>query len=432
MKMMLTVMIATFALAMVVGCDSNESNQADSHGTPPARSDQRDGQTQPVVPTDARQVQPLDVGDQAAVAILRRPDGQAADLADLYGRKPTVLIFYRGGWCPYCNAHLGQIAAVEPELLKMGYQVLAISPDRPEELAKTLDKQHLTYQLLSDSDAVLARAFGLVFRVDDPTLEKYRGFGIDLEQASGQDHHLLPVPAVYIVDTTGTIRFAHWDSDYKTRLAPEDLLKAARESRRFIGKGGAISWNFDSDRELPLGWKIAATKPKGDLAEWKVVADDQAPSAPNVLTITRINDDSRGVFNLLWTPTVSFQDGTIELKLRANTGRVDQGGGPIWRAKDFNNYYIARYNPLEGNFRLYYVKNGARKTLDSAGRISIKAGEWFTIKIVHKGEKIEGWLNGKKLLETKDRTFRQAGGVGFWTKADAATSFDGLSVKPDR
>jgi peroxiredoxin len=229
MKMMLTAMIVIFALAMVVGCDSNESNQADSPGTPPAKSDQRDAQPQPVAPTDAGKVQPLGVGEKASAAILRRPDGQETDLATLYGQKPTVLIFYRGGWCPYCNTHLGQIATAEPELLKMGYQVVAISPDRPEELAKTLDKQHLAYQLLSDSDAVLARAFGLVFRVDDPTLEKYRGFGIDLEGASGRDHHLLPVPAVYIVDTTGTIRFAHWNPDYKTRLASEDLLKAARE-----------------------------------------------------------------------------------------------------------------------------------------------------------------------------------------------------------
>ncbi len=129
--------------------------------------------------------------------------------------------------CSTCNAHLGQIATVEPELLSMGYQVLAISPDRPEELAKTLDKHDLTYQLLSDSDAVLAQAFGLVFRVDEPMLEKYRGFGIDLELASGRDHHMLPVPAVYIVDTTGIIRFAHWDADYKKRLKPETLLKAA-------------------------------------------------------------------------------------------------------------------------------------------------------------------------------------------------------------
>jgi len=205
---------------------------------------------------------------------------------------------------------------------------------------------------------------------------------------------------------------------------------------RFAGgpasKGAASSWKFDSGQKLPPGWKVAATNPKGPLAEWRVVADAHAPSSANVLKVTRIKDRSRGVFNLFWTPNVSFQDGIIELKLRADTGRVDQGGGPIWRVKDADNYYIARYNPLEGNFRLYYVKNGARKTLADAGGIRIKAGQWFTIKIVHRGRRIEGWLNGKKLLEATDRTFGQAGGVGFWTKADAATSFDDLTVRPAR
>ncbi len=216
MQLIQTTIIATLALVLLIGCDPSESNRAAAPTT------------QSQAPADADQVQPLSEG-QAPAAVLSGPDGRQVDLAAIYSQKPSVLIFYRGGWCPYCNTHLGQIATAEPELLSLGYQILAISPDRPDELAKTLDKQHLTYQLLSDSDVVLARAFGLVFRVDDPTLEKYRGFGIDLEQASGRDHHLLPVPAVYIVDKAGVIRFAHWNPDYKTRLAPEVLLKEARK-----------------------------------------------------------------------------------------------------------------------------------------------------------------------------------------------------------
>ena len=231
MQMISTAMVGVMALAMMVGCESSDSRQDEDATTQPAASIQDDTQTQPLVPDDAQQVQPLGQGKKAPVTVLRRPDGQEVDLATLYAQKPTVLIFYRGGWCPYCNAHLGQIATAEPELLSMGYQILAISPDRPEELAKTLDKQHLTYQLLSDSDVAFARAFGLVFRVDDPTLEKYKGFGIDLEQASGRPHHMLPVPAVYIVDMQGIIRFAHWDADYKKRLEPKALLKAAEETR---------------------------------------------------------------------------------------------------------------------------------------------------------------------------------------------------------
>jgi len=212
----LTFAASALSLAVIVGCQSSDPSREGGTENPSS------------TPDSAQNVHPLREGDKAPNATLRRPDGQEVNLADLCAVKPTVLIFYRGGWCPYCNIHLGQMATVEPELLSMGYQVLAVSPDRPEELRKTVDKQHLTYQLLSDSDMVLSRAFGIAFRVDDPTLEKYSGFGIDLTKSSGRSHHLLPVPAAYIVDTRGVIRFAHWDPDYKKRLDPEVLLSASR------------------------------------------------------------------------------------------------------------------------------------------------------------------------------------------------------------
>ena len=182
--------------------------------------------------------------------------------------------------------------------------------------------------------------------------------------------------------------------------------------------------------QLPAGWKVDATNPRGRLADWAVVTDAKAADGRKVFTLTKVHDTFGGVFNLCWNPSIRFRNGVIEVKVRANTGRVDQGGGVIWRAKDSNNYYIARCNPLEGNFRLYDVKDGARKILAGAGDLKIAAGEWFTIRIVHQGDAIEGWLNGKKLLAVTDRTFREAGGAGLWTKADAATSFDGFTVKP--
>jgi peroxiredoxin len=183
------------------------------------------------VPLTAEAVHPLQVGQQAPTATVCTADGKQVEMAALYARKPSVVIFYRGGWCPYCNAHLGQIAKAEPELVAMGYQVLAVSPDKPESLKATLDKGHYTYELLSDSEVKLISAFGLAFHVDDPTVEKYRGFGIDLNAASGRDHHVLPVPAVYIVDAQGVIRFAHFDPDYKKRLSPDELIAAARSAR---------------------------------------------------------------------------------------------------------------------------------------------------------------------------------------------------------
>jgi peroxiredoxin len=125
---------------------------------------------------------------------------------------------------------LGQLQSGEAELREMGYQILAISPDRPEKMTETVDKHELTYTVLSDHTMEAARAFGIAFRVDSVTVVKYKAFGIDLEEASGEKHHLLPVPAVFIVGTDGIIKFSYANPDYKVRLAPADLLVAAREA----------------------------------------------------------------------------------------------------------------------------------------------------------------------------------------------------------
>lgn len=115
--------------------------------------------------------------------------------------------------------------------------------------------------------------------------------------------------------------------------------------------------------------------------------------------------------------------------MRANTGQEDQGGGLIWRVKDANNYYICRYNPLEENYRLYFVKDGTRKKIADVTGIKIPAGEWVKLEVAQKGDAIVCELNGKELLKASDATFADAGGVGFWTKADAATSFDSLEIE---
>jgi 3-keto-disaccharide hydrolase len=198
----------------------------------------------------------------------------------------------------------------------------------------------------------------------------------------------------------------------------------------FAAEDLTIKFDDVTQGQLPTGWTIDATNPGGALVEWSVVTDSNAPSKPNVLTLKTVHDRSGSVFNLCWTRDIAFEDGEIEVRVRTNTGKEDQGGGVIWRARDANNYYIARYNPLENNFRIYYVKNGSRKQLASAGRVGIPASEWFTLKIIQHGDKTEGYLNGKKYLEVSDNTFTGPGGVGFWIKADAASSFDDLRVSP--
>lgn len=191
----------------------------------------------------------------------------------------------------------------------------------------------------------------------------------------------------------------------------------------------SMTWRFDEDTlgRLPEDWKIEGTNQRGPVATWVVKADSAAPSKPNVLALTDTKEGSGGTFNLCWTDGVKFTDGVIEVKVMARMGREDQGGGPIWRVQDKDNYYIARWNPLEDNFRLYYVKDGARKMLETATVKADPAG-WHTIRIEQKGDQIQCSLDGETLLKVQDKTFPAAGGVGLWTKADAACEFDDLFV----
>jgi peroxiredoxin len=176
------------------------------------------------------EIKPLMSGESIPSATLKTAEGVDFDLQAAIAKQPTVLIFYRGGWCPYCNRHLAALQDLDPQLRELGYQIIAISPDRPSELAKSAEGGHLSYTLLSDSNVEAATAFGLVFTVDDATIERYKGHNIDLEASSGESHHKLPIPAVFIVGTDGVIDFAHANEDYKKRIESDVLLNAATEA----------------------------------------------------------------------------------------------------------------------------------------------------------------------------------------------------------
>jgi len=183
------------------------------------------------VPTDANEVNPVEVGATAPNATLTKADGTQVKLHKLVSEHPTVLVFYRGGWCPYCNRHLAALGEIQDELRTLGYRIHAVSPDKPEKVQEAAAESVLSYTLYSDAPADAARAFGLAFQVDSPTYEKLLGYGIDLEAASGQDHHILPVPAVFLIGSDAKIDFRYYNSDYKERLSGEDLLEAARHSK---------------------------------------------------------------------------------------------------------------------------------------------------------------------------------------------------------
>jgi peroxiredoxin len=160
---------------------------------------------------------------------MRSVAGEPTTLAAAIGGGPAVLVFYRGGWCPYCNVQLSGLRLIREPLQALGYQLIAISPDRPEALRESLANAELDYTLLSDAKAEAMISFGLAFRVDAETQEQYRGYGIDLAAAAGEDHGLLPVPAVYIVDGEGVLQFSYVHPDYRVRL-PEAAVLAAAEA----------------------------------------------------------------------------------------------------------------------------------------------------------------------------------------------------------
>jgi peroxiredoxin len=175
------------------------------------------------------------VSQKVPPVTLKTPNGNSVELKDLFAEKPSVVVFYRGGWCPFCNRQLSALKSIHPDLKELGYQLIAISPDRPEKLRESTKKLTLDYELVSDSDMFAAQAFGIAFKLPDDLVKLYKEkYGIDVEADSDRTHHLLPVPSVFLVDRSGKVTFAYSNPDYKTRLAPKVVLEAARNG----SKGG--------------------------------------------------------------------------------------------------------------------------------------------------------------------------------------------------
>lgn len=189
-------------------------------------------------------------------------------------------------------------------------------------------------------------------------------------------------------------------------------------------------WDFGNDAmgSVPKGWKVAETHGRGTPATWAVVEDRSAEEG-RALAITA-NKNQGGTFNLLLAEGTSYQDLEIEVKVKAIAGKEDQGGGPIWRAKDADNYYVCRWNPLEDNIRLYTVKDGHRKQLASA-TLKVDTSVWHEIKIEQVGDRIEVEFDGRKVIDFKDSTFPGAGMVGLWVKADGRSRFDEFEVSAE-
>jgi peroxiredoxin len=167
-------------------------------------------------------------GTDFPVQTVTTAKGESFSITESLTAKPAVIIFYRGGWCPYCNLHLQGLRVIEDELIELGYSIFAISPDKPDKLSESMATHGMQYTLLSDSDLSLGRALGIVFQEKEEHVAFLRDRGMDIEENSGRDHHLLPVPAVFIVDTEATIRFTYVHPDYRIRLDSDVILTVSK------------------------------------------------------------------------------------------------------------------------------------------------------------------------------------------------------------
>jgi len=172
--------------------------------------------------------QALTVGDSAPDFTLPDAFGKEVSLKALLAKGPVVISFYRGEWCPFCNIELRGLQEALPRMQELGASLVAISPEKPDHGIIATNKNKLTFPVLSDSGNKVARQFGVVFQIGQEVKDfSINVFKNDLAARNGEDSYELPVPATFVIDTTGVVRFAHIDADYMTgRAEPETVLSA--------------------------------------------------------------------------------------------------------------------------------------------------------------------------------------------------------------
>jgi peroxiredoxin len=191
--------------------------------TPPVKS----------IAESADQVSPLMNGQYIPATVqVTTSEGKKLSLGQALNNKKTILFFYRGGWCPFCNTQMGQLKKIESQLNDLGFQLVGISTDNEQDLQKSIGKHQLSYQLFADFNSVTSQAFGLAFYSSQKVTDRYLA-KMDLKNPlqknkAGDERLVLPVPAIYVIDDKGLIQFNYVNPNYKVRLHESLLLKAAQ------------------------------------------------------------------------------------------------------------------------------------------------------------------------------------------------------------
>ncbi len=191
---------------------------------------------------------------------------------------------------------------------------------------------------------------------------------------------------------------------------------------------GARTWTFDDAAvgEMPQRLRRDETGGQGTPATWQTVAEPGTPTPPHAFGITASSNDKR-TYNLAIVEGVEQADVDLSVMVRATGGVLNQGGGPIWRVADASNYYIARWDPVEDNAYLYVMQGGVRTALAKVD-LELTKDAWHTLRVVMEGSHMELFIDDEPVLEAEDSSLPAAGTIGLWTKSDATTLFDDLSL----
>ena len=192
-------------------------------------------------------------------------------------------------------------------------------------------------------------------------------------------------------------------------------LAVLLSGRLYAGDGAKRTWTFDDDETGAIAKGFT-----NEVGEWKVAASDKGKA------LAQSAKNPNSVFNVTLISDTNAKDVDLTVRMKAIAGEHDQGGGLVWRAKDAKNYYLARYNPLEDNYRLYHVVNGKRTLIQNVD-ITHSDG-WHTLRVTMTGDKITCYYDDKKYIEAKDSTITESGKIGLWSKADAQSQFDDLTL----
>ncbi|HEY2154034.1 MAG TPA: hypothetical protein VGH33_00290 [Isosphaeraceae bacterium] len=199
------------------------------------------------------------------------------------------------------------------------------------------------------------------------------------------------------------------------RVAAVLVLSGPLAGPAFAGDEGKKTWNFEDDAAGQIAKGFT-----NEVGTWTVVASDSGKA------LGQSAKNPSAVFNITLIGDTNAKDVDLSVRMKAVAGETDQGGGLVWRARDAKNYYLARYNPLEDNYRLYKVVDGKRTLILNAD-IPHSDG-WHALRVTMSGDQIACFYDGKKSLEAADTTFPGAGKIGLWSKADAQSQFDDLTL----